>query len=107
MIFEWFDTKPVDALADRLVKELAEELPPSSVAVQGTKAKASRRKVLESVFRQVRNFAAKNPLNVFKKARLANRIKWALLEGGYPNEFVDEIAFELASVMATTRRDLA
>lgn len=104
MLFGWLDTKAVDAVADRLVQELAKNLPPSSVATQGAKAKASRRKVLESVFRQVRNFAEKNPLNVFKKARLANRIKWALHEGGYPQEFVDEIAFELAAVMATTKR---
>jgi hypothetical protein len=103
MIFDWFDTKEVDALADRLARDLTKRVPPSSLEVHSKKAEATRGRTLEAVFRQVRDFTSKHRLNVYKKARLANRFKWALREAGYPKKFVDEMAFELAALMATTK----
>jgi hypothetical protein len=107
MIFDWFDTKEVDALADRLARDLIERVPPSNLDVHSNKAEATRGKTLEAVFRQVRDFTSKHRLNVFKKARLANRFKWALREAGYPKVLVDEMAFELATLMATTQSGAA
>lgn len=103
MILDWFDTKAVDALADRLARDLVKRVPPSSVAAQGKKAETGRVKTREAILRQVRDFTSKHKLNVYKKARLANRFKWALHEAGYPKALVDEMAFELATLMATTR----
>jgi len=104
MILQWFDTKEVDALADRLAQDLARRIPPTSDGVAGKKADATLARTREAVLRQARDFTGKQHLNVFKKARLANRFKWALREAGYPKEFVDNIAFELARAMAMTRR---
>ena len=103
MILDWFDTKEVDALADRLAGELVKRVPPSEIIAHGKKAEAGHLKTREAILRQVKNFTGKNRLNVYKKARLANRFKWALKEAGYPVALVDEIAFELATLMATTR----
>jgi len=104
MILDWFDTKDVDALADRLASDLVKRVPPSNVDAQGKKAAAKQHKIREAILRQVRDFTSKHPLNVYKKARLANRFKWALREAGYPQVLVDEMAFELATLMATTKR---
>lgn len=103
MIFEWFNTKEVDALALRLAAELAKRIPPDSVNAGGKKARTQEGKSRDAVLRQVRQFASNHTLNVFKKARLANRLKWALVEAGYSKDFVDVLAFELAREMATTR----
>ncbi len=103
MILHWFDIRDVDALADRLASDLVKRLPPSNVDARGKKVEATRAKTREAVLRQVHDFASKHRLNVFKKARLANRFKWALRDAGYPKEFVDDMAFELARLMATTR----
>ena len=38
--------------------------------------------------------------NLYQKARIANRLKWALREARYPQAFVDEFAYALATVVA-------
>ena len=103
MFLDWFDTKEVDALADRLARDLVKRAPPSKVDAPGKKAAATRARTREAVLRQVHEFTIMHRLNVFKKARLANRFKWALREAGYPKESVDEMALDLATLMATTR----
>jgi hypothetical protein len=103
MILKWFDTKEVDALADRIAKDLVRRVPPSTIDDRGKKAAANREKRRDSIRRQVRDFTSKHRLNVYKKARLANRFKWALHEAGYESAIVDEMTFDMATIMATTR----
>jgi hypothetical protein len=103
MIFEWFDTKGVDALAAGMAHELAKRVPPASVDAHGKKAEAKQKKTHDLVLRQARDFARQHKLNLYTKARLANRFKWALLEAGYPKPFVDTMAYELAAVVAAAR----
>lgn len=103
MILSWFDTKEVDALADRIVRDLVRRVPPSTIDDQGRKAAANRDKRRDSIRRQVRDFTSKHRLNLYKKARLANRFKWALHEAGYSKALIDEMTFELATIMATTK----
>ena len=105
MLFEWFNTTQVDALADRLAGDLIKRVPPASLGVSGKKAESLQVRSRDALLRQVREFARTNRLNVYKKARLANRFKWALIEAGYPREFVDSMAFELAAVMASTQKN--
>jgi hypothetical protein len=100
---DWFDTNGVDELADRLAGDLVKRVPPSDLYAQGKKAAARRDKTRDAIFRQVRDFTSKHRLNIYKKAHLANRFKWALKEAGYPQALVDEMAFELARLMATAR----
>lgn len=103
MILDWFDTREVDALADRLARDLVKRVPPSNVDAHGNKAEANRMKTRETILRQIRDFASKHRLNIYKKARLANRFKWSLRDAGYRRALVDEMAYELATLLATTR----
>jgi len=57
------------------------------------------------VLRQAHDFARRNKLNLYTKARLANRFKWELLEAGYPKEFVDTMTYELAAVVAAAKSE--
>ena len=36
---------------------------------------------------------------MYQRARLGNRVKWALKEAGYPPEFVDALTYELVTVI--------
>ena len=102
MVFNWFQTTEVDDLADRLAGTLVKRIPVARFGDYSKKAVVIKIKTRETMLRQVRDFTSKRSLNVYKKARLANQFKWRLREAGYPKEFVDEMAFELAAVMATT-----
>ena len=103
MILEWFNTAAVDALADTLARELVKRLPPSTIESGNKKKTALQIKTRDAVLRRVRDFSSTQPLNVYKKARLANQFKWHLLEAGYSKQAVDDMAFQLAAILATAK----
>ena len=103
MMFTWFDTKAVDALAVGMAGDLVKRVPPASVDAHGKKAEAKQKRTHDLVLRQAYDYARQNKLNLYTKARLANRFKWALLEAGYPKPFVDSMTYELAAVVAAAQ----
>jgi hypothetical protein len=100
MIFKWFDTKSVDALASAIARDMIKRVPPASVDAPGKKAEAKQSRTHDLILRQAHDFARQHKLNVYTKARLANQFKWALIEAGYPKDFVDKMTFELASAVS-------
>ena len=99
-MFKFFDTKDVDALAKRMVDDLVKRVPPANFGGGGRKAEAKKDRAHELVLRQASEFAREHKLNVYTKARLANNFKWALLDAGYPKDFVERMTVELAAVVA-------
>ena len=57
-------------------------------------------KVRESLFLRVEAFAKENTLNVYKRARLGNQVKWALREPGYRQEFRQSFTHEIVTVVS-------
>ena len=107
MMLTWFDTKAVDALAVGMAHDLARRVPPASVDARGRKAAAKQTRTHDLVLRQAHDFARQNKLNLYTKARLSNKFKWALLEAGYSRAFVDTMTYELATVVAAAQADSA
>ncbi len=107
MILAWFDTKGVDALADAMARDLAKRVPPVGIDAEGKKAESKQKRTHDLVLRQAQEYARSHKLNVYTKARLANRFKWALLEAGYPKSFVDIMTYELATVVASAQSGTA
>ena len=105
MIFKWFDTNDIDALAKRMARDMIERIPPAKFEGGSRKSETKKDKAHDLVLRQAHEFARDNSLNVYKKARLANNFKWALIEAGYPKDFVDRMTIELAAVVAAAQSD--
>ena len=100
MVFKWFDTAEVDGFADSIVKLFMTRFPPTEFTTPGKKQDERFRKVHAALARELTDFRKKHKLNIYLKARLANRFKWALKEAGYPDPFIDELAYELATLAA-------
>ncbi|HMH19295.1 MAG TPA: hypothetical protein VK572_14235 [Burkholderiales bacterium] len=105
MILDWFKSKEVDEFADSIVADLVRRLPPSGVGVPAKKAADRLRKTHDAIFARIESFARSQSLNIYKKARLGNRIKWALMEAGYPSDFVDTLTLELVTVVTLVSRE--
>jgi hypothetical protein len=103
MLLKWLDTQAVDAFAGRMAQELMAGIPPGSLDGGGKKAEAGRRKALDKLLRQTEQFARAHKLNFYTKARLANGVKWALIQAGYPRGYVDDLSLELTLVVSRTR----
>jgi hypothetical protein len=92
----WFNTKEVDVFVDSLVAELVERVPPASAGqLAGKKAFERLTRDFGATFRRIDAFARAQPLNLYKKAHFANRVRWGLREAGYPPEFVATMTQEL------------
>jgi hypothetical protein len=104
MVLSWFNTAKVDAFIDAEVADLVKRVPPAKLEGDGAAAKKATEKLEQShdlLLRNARNFVQRDKPNLYQKARIANRMKWALHEAGYPKAFVDEFAYALASVVAS------
>ena len=103
MFGDWFNTKEVDEVADAIVADLVRRLPPAPGP--HTRKTADRlKKTHDVIFARLEQFARSRKLNIYKKARLANRVRWALREAGYAAEFTDALSYELATVATLASR---
>lgn len=103
MVFSWFNTRKVDAFIDAEVAELVRRVPPARLDGEGPAVKKAQDQLERShdlLLRNARDYVQREKPNLFQKARIANRMKWALLEAKYPAKFVDEFAYALATVVA-------
>lgn len=104
MLFGWLDTKEVDAFADSVVAELLRRFPPSGVDLSSKKAVDRVVRQVDALMARVGEFARGRRLNVYKKARFGNRIKWALKEASYPALFIDVMTHELVTQVTLASR---
>ncbi len=98
-MLKWFDSREVDAFADWLSAEIIKRYPPSGVDKDPKKAAQRLQKVHESLFLRIEAFAKQNSLNIYKRARLGNRVKWAMRDAGYPLAFSESFTHEVVTVI--------
>jgi len=91
----WFDTKELDEFADSLVADLTKHFPPAGAAISGKKTFERLRRLFGATFGRIDQFARSHTLNLYTKARFANRVRWALKEAGYPPDFVAAMTQEI------------
>ena len=99
-MLEAFNSKEVDEFADSIVAEMRERHPPRQDGVGGAKEVARLRKAFGRIFARIDTFARLHRLNLYTKARLANRIRWGLKDAGYREDFVEATTQEVATHVA-------
>ncbi len=111
MFGDWFNVKEVDEFAESIIADLVKRVPPAKVEAQvqaqaagKKKATGKLRKAHAAIFKRIEDFGRTHDLNVYKKARLGNRIKWALAEAGYPPGFIDTLTVEILTVVTHASR---
>jgi len=101
MVFSWFNTSKVDAFIDGEVAAAIQRIPPARLEGAATaKGTEQLAKWKDQTLRRAQQFVQREKPNLYQKARIANRMKWALLEAKYPKSFVDPFAYDLAAVVA-------
>ena len=104
MALGWFDTKEVDAFAQWAVEELRRRMPPDSLERSDRKAADRLHRMNEAISDRARSLAQSRKLNVYKRARLGSRVKWAMKEAGYPEAFVEAFTYELVTLVTVAAR---
>ena len=97
MFGSFFNTSATDEFADWIIAEVKRALPPGYSP--GTKDIAYRADSLDrNITKRTDEFRQENPrLNIYKKARLAARVREGMSAHGYPAPFVKSFSFDLIS----------
>jgi hypothetical protein len=96
MIARFFSTTETDEFADWIVAEVKRAAPPDLASRNKKKKHAIRaRDMDENIARRVVEFTRTTRLNIYKRARLAARVREGLTGHGYPKAFVHSFSFEL------------
>jgi hypothetical protein len=101
---KWFETKEVDAFAQWVVSELLQRLPPATVGTDDRRLPERIGRMNEFISGRATAFATEHRPNFYKRARLANKVKWGMREAGYPARFADTFTYELATLITVTAR---
>ena len=90
MVLGWFNTRAVEDFGVSIARDIQDSMPPSD-EVPGKKEAGKRAKKIERIATQAKAFSRENRLNFYKKAKLANTLKWSLKEAGYSDVFIREM----------------
>lgn len=104
MVLKWFKSDDVDDFAASIVADLKRRFPPEGLDPAVKKAPERMQRTYEAIFARIEAFARSADLNLYRKARLGNRVKWALSEAGYAKPFVDTFTHEVVTVITLSAR---
>ena len=99
MIRDWFDTKEAVTFAQGIARDINRLYPPAPDKKAPMSAKKDLKK-LDSIVLRTRNFAQQHKMNVYKKAKLLNTIKWELRDAGQDSALVDSIVASLTPLLS-------
>ena len=88
-LLTWFDTEEVDEFAKAIADDLSGRIPAPTDDRQKQITPDRVRNAHDAIIARANAFARVQRLNWYKKASLGNTFKWALLERGYDQLFVD------------------
>jgi hypothetical protein len=95
----WFDVKELLIVADETAKAAG---PMLAMVEQGSKkghAGKKDQKRFDGLLAKVGDFAQSSRLNVYKKARFLNTVKWKLREAGHDEKLVDDFVTLLTGIL--------
>jgi hypothetical protein len=90
MIREWFDTREAVAFARGIARDIDRLFPPAALKRKPTSEKKDQKK-FDGLVLRTRTFAQQHRLNIYKKAKLLNTIKWELRDAGHEESLINEI----------------
>jgi hypothetical protein len=95
MILDWFNAGEAVLFAQEIVRDINRLFPPTEQKGKAIPAKVYQQK-FDSLVVRIQTFSIKNKLNIYKKAKLLNTIKWEMKDAGHEeaiiNEFISFIA---------------
>jgi len=94
MLGKLFSTAEVDKFADWIVEAVRNELPPAhDPSAKNIAQRADR--LNKRIEERTRAFCKSTKLNIYKKARLAARVREGMSSHGYPAPFIKSFSFDL------------
>ena len=98
MILEWFNAEEAVKFGHEIAQQV-DQLFPLTPGNRQTKSTKKDQKKLDTLIVRTRAFAQQHKLNLYKKAKLLNTLKWELREAGHDEALIDEIIVLLTPLL--------
>jgi hypothetical protein len=89
MILDWFKAGETVLFAQEIVRDINRLFPPTDQKGKAIPAKTYQKK-FGSLIVRIQTFSKKHKLNIYKKAKLLNTIKWEMRDAGHEDVIIDE-----------------
>jgi hypothetical protein len=89
MIFDWFNAGDAVLFAQEIVRDINLLFPPQEQKGKAIPAKTYQKK-FDGLIIRIRTFSTKHKLNIYKKAKLLNTIKWDMAAAGHEEKIINE-----------------
>lgn len=100
-MFGWFKAIEVEAFGQKLVEDFARRFPPALESDERPGMPSSRlSQALVEFYARAEKFRVQENLGVYKKAKLANTVKWRMKELGYSEVLIEDMIKSLAVRLA-------
>jgi len=103
MIRDWFDVSEAVDFARGFARDVDRLFPTQPMDKRMRSAKKDRKK-LDGLVHRAQAFAQSHKLNVYKKAKLLNTIKWELRDSGHEESLIDEMIALLTPLLTKPKR---
>lgn len=90
-MFGWFDAQEAVGFAKSIVRDISTVFPPGQPPRPTQKERDRVAKGLESAFQRAADFGREKKLNLYKKAKYLNTLRWELAALDYPQTFVEDV----------------
>lgn len=90
MLFKWFSAAETESFGKELAGFILSELH-GSLDKRDAKFALKADKTLHRANAKVQEFKAREPMNFYKKAKLANAFLWALKDSGCPQDYANQL----------------
>lgn len=98
MILDWFNAGEAVLFAQKLARDIDRLFPLTPQKERPVNANKHRKK-FDSLVNSTRTFATQHKLNIYKKAKLLNTIKWEMRDKGHDEALVNEIVVLVANLL--------
>lgn len=90
MITTWFNASEAVAFGEEIADEVERLFPLEERRTKPRNAKKEQNK-LGALLIRVKAFSSRAPLNIYKKAKFLNTVKWKLRDAGHDEQFVNDV----------------
>lgn len=90
-MFSWFDTRACEAFASELAAFMLNELQSRTAEKSSGKFSAKAQRTLNKATSKIVVFKSANPMNFYKRSKLANVFLWTLKDGGCSEDYATEL----------------
>jgi hypothetical protein len=99
MILNWFDAKEAVDFALEISVDIDRLFPVATPKQKKPSSTRKDHKKLDGLVLRTRTFAQMHKLNVYKKAKLLNTVKWKMRDKGHDEVLINEIIGLLAPLL--------